>query len=778
MTTRPDFSYDAYLASPGETMNTKRLIAVAAFALLAACSDPASKIEAGSVSGVATYAGGTDHSGIVVQLAGYSATTNAAGSYAFAEVPTGANQGVIAVAPNSAERTLAGAVTVATGANTGPTFTFHPMDPGPNYTYTPTKDLVGKLTRFGAPAAGVTVTLDGSTTTATTDAGGTYTFADAVPGKHAVSFSGAGVFADGIPEIDFLSELGGLVPDTYFPEALYKLPPFELQGASRLLSLNLVNPARTIHQNAPPTLSPDGTLYFYGLTNDTNGGSSYSLWVGAVAGGAPIKVTDTVLNGYPSPRFSPTSKELVYYVRNLTTGRIELWAATIGAGPTRTGNNLIVDAISSYEFSPQTTRTDGASTLYAVYTQNPGGTNIVSLIERVVSTGTDVPNNEWQYVSSFTLYKKAQRILFQQNIPAVGASLPIYRHGYASCTGGTVTPRWLENSNYYYAFYYMTASIDESAIIYTIYSQTAPGTVALGMKVVRAASSSAPLLISTDTYSDYVSIDPTNTRFVYNKLYDSTSTYSQRGVAAGLLNASTPEVALLAYPNQLYRILPVFSADGSNIWMDVRDVVGGTERIYYTPSTAAATTAVQVGTDFSWAAFPRAGNAVLFARNTGSGSDLYFQTATAASATKFDSATSFGWSAFRVALDGSWFVYSKSEPVTYGDTNPNTVYHLNLTSGVKSKVIDRYYGWYISPLNETRMGIHYREELGISNNPLTTGVLDLTTGTFRPVLRRMSQALMLDAGPLGGATAPKLIMSRVNTPPPYRFQDGIYLADP
>lgn len=720
----------------------------------------ASTIATGSLSGTATYAGQSDHSGITVTAGGFSTTTDAAGNYALGALPVG-SYSVLAIAPRSTERTMVVSATVNAGANTAPAMVF-----------TPAQALAGQLSFMGTPLAGATVTLDGTgaTTTTTTDANGVYSFANAEPGVHSLSFT-SGPYSDQIPTVRYALD-GGASVVAPFSGQVYAMLPFDLQGAPRATTVNIRVPARTLHY--APTLSADGALYFYGIGNDQG---YASLYVGSTAGGPPVLVAT---DGYPTtsskyqPKFSTgtTSTHLAYVRYNYTAGRYELCAVAIGAGPTagpvKTLSTVSMRPDLGWEFSPQTT--GPSPSIYFI--EYDSATSVFTLRESNMDGGSV---NSWDGVDSFYLSRKVRRVVFKQSLATLNRLVSVTATGASVGTSVIAYENWGATNTF--TFYFHTFTPDETGFAYSITSAAVAGAPQLGLKRAQTGSVGALRVSATDLTPSpsCLAFNPAGTRIVWN-----------RGGAGGLVTTSFDPVHIVSYvpngtvtptpatPTPPGSSCPTFT-DDDRIWIAYND---GTQRLALAKADASAPPDVldkDKTADLSSVFFGRAG--AVYTR--GSGNNLSFwgrslSRPTTVESHRFDSATDYAY-VVQFPASGIGALYRKRD-YTQSQNNPYTLYWVGLGGADPVPVqIAALNSSSSSSSDGSKMLVSYYEEPA-GGSFLTYAIVDMATGAKKILLRRgVNTAKLQD---IGAAAVPKFIGFRNNSPMPYEHQDGVYIADP
>ncbi len=713
-------------------MSTRKALTILAVAVLAACGEDAQKIATGSVSGRALYQGRTDHSGINVTVAGFSTTTSAAGAYSFSDIPTG-TQVVIAVAPDSVERTLS--TTVSVGGTAA------------DLTFTPAQGLSGMVSAVGGSAAGITVTLDGGRTT-TTAADGSYAFSSVSAGTHSLAFASTG-YADSITGILFSPDIGAFVPDPVRENAVYRMGPFEMQNGRRLVS--------SVTVGSYAQLSPDGTLYAY--VTPVPGTSSGTLNIAPVAGGAAVAAASNArVNTW---FFAPDGLSVVYnaddnglYAVNITSPA----PLAVGA-PNKLGDNVSTGT-SGWDFSPTATA-QGRSTVYFIGDNAVAGNNVRTLFEKVVGTGATLNTfNTADAVSFFRLAKRAARILFFTG----GAT---QRFQSAPSTGAAVTSGIVNLDTLVTSMSIRMLSDDETFVSWTVFGVAVGGVT--GFKVAPVTGASATVLIDATTcIAGPAKFSPDNGRvaylscavFPYNVL-TRVSNGAAAAVSLGTQDWGSPGFRFSAdsqnltritgnYPNQSLVLglaagggTPVtvdsgyffdacfgecdfqvaLAPNGSSVAYGRRDVNTSVVTLYQRALPTGAP--VVLGTNTRRFEFTPDSAAIVFEQSTSSGTELYLRSTTAGAASLIGarSNTSFGGTAL----------------VRY---NPARTKFLVQTDF--DQVLGRY----------------------------DTKVVDVATGVVTPLVRKTPFADWAKVG-----TADKVLTVRKSSPPPYGFQDGVYLTD-
>lgn len=621
---------------------------------------------------------------------------------------------------------------------------------------TPGEGIAGQLTVLGVPVAGATVTLDGATPVMT-DASGAYAFPNARAGSHALGFTAPGAVSDGIPTVLYSPETGASVPAPYSYEALYQLGTFDLQAATRLASVNVKAPARIV--TLAPTLSPDGAFYVYGTTNDLG---LMSLYVGSTAGGAPALVTDEAFPYSGGTRFAPDSSYLTFVKRTPYGSQYELFAAVVGAGPVVSSVTKVREFQPSFplEFSPHTSGNPKSIYFIAYDTTNA----VYSLVEQNINGGEV---NQWLGVTQFWVAKQAKRVVFQQAAPdnADADALPQHRFVSVAATGANVgttvvTYEGGTSNPYNVVLSWHGFSPDDSRFAYSVQSQDAGGTATLGLKSA-SVSSASPVRLEAGAAS-CVSFNPAGDRLAW--------TYGGALKTSPALSASvTTYVTTAASPFAC----PTFTSDG-RIWLSYA-ADAATYDIGLAPadnSTPVISLATVVAAELRSVYFGRAGAAWI--RGTSAPYSLYGRALGAGSVNTLFEASGNDAALVSWAPSGVGGFYRKLD-VPYA-SNGYSLHAVGFAGAnpTAQKVADRYYALSVSPGDQGKAMVWAYEEAG---NYLTLTGVDVGTATPKPLLRRVpyGNALIQD---VGTPRAAKVTAFRVNSPMPFEFQDGVYLAEP
>lgn len=731
-------------------------------------------VATGTLSGTAKYAGKTDHSGISITTGGYSAITAADGSYSFAALPVGTYT-VTAIAASSAERTLTTTAIVNAGANTASAITF-----------TPAQALAGQLTLMGQPLAGATVSLDTGATT-TTDASGVYSFATPSPGQHRLSFT-SGTNTDAIPVVLYSPDTGGSVP-AYYTNQLFQLRPFDLQNAKRMTSLNLRSPARTV--NLAPILSPDGLFYLYGLSNDQG---TTSLYLGSTAGGDPALVSDDV-DTANRPKFAPASGHLAF-VRKIVgpnspaDDRYELWAITIDAGSTPLVNkdnakrlSLNIQPTAGWEYSPQTTATPS---LYFVETGS---------LREVTVDNTGI--NGWAGVEWFAVAQKTGRVVFKQTAQT---GPPATTHRIVSVAADATTQSsptiFYESGSTAFNAVFLGFSPDQTRFAYSV---TAATGVTAGLKMAATAGTPAPILIAPETNPACFSFNADGTRIVWDRAtgaVDNLRTTPVPNAAVdvnvrGYLGATATRPSkiwtLYDYPSPSPSPCPTFTDDG-RIWLFYYDTSVYNQKLALVPADASDAVPPPAADVF----FTDGGSSttddlyqVQFARRsvvftrylwsnyTTSSLTAWVKGLSSALPQKFDTGavgryySNGGLMALQASGDSAlWWKWDQS-------TGANSAHWIGLTSSTPTlNRIATYCQSTTAPMSSTQATALMWDQAQ-PGGTARVSVVDMATGVTKKLMGEASSAATL--GSVG--TTSRFVGLRLNTPVPYDFQDGFYIAD-
>lgn len=715
-------------------MTVRGTAALVSLLALVGC-EKASKISTGSLSGTAVYAGQSDSSGISITAGGYSATTDASGNYSFAALPVG-TYSVMAVAPRSAERTIAVTATVNSGANTAPSITFSPM-----------QTLAGQVTFMGKAVQGASASLDGGASV-TTDANGIYSFPSAGAGAHALSFSSSGM-SDAIPEVLYSTASGPSVTAA-FSGQIYGLEPFDVQGARRVASVNLKVPSRSMVY--PAILSPDGLLYAYGTTNDVG---LANLYVGSTSGGTPVLVAGNARNdqaGISWPRWSPGSNFLAFLRQNPTTGRFDLCAVSIGAGPTVGPVKVLTSnfvTTTDWTFSPQT-----SAALPSIYFSEADSAAFGGATLREANTDGG-PLNEWQGIISYIVSQKQKRVVIRLGGPV---ATPNHRLISVAATGasvGTTAATYESQGATNFTFSFNAFNADESRFAYFLSGLT-------GFKTAATGSASTFTFADPAFVSCPVQFNAAGDRVMWVRCATTCPTVSR--VATG----TSPETVS---PTNLF-ICPQVTSD-NRVWI----VEGSTLRVGLAPldNLAAGTPFVDtLPSDFG--ALRQTPSAFVFTRGSSSSPTFWAITLSGAAATQFDSAPD-GGSLFSFAPSGSGGFYRKRELLN-GESFADALYWVGFPGAAPAtaKVVSRFISLSFSPANQSK-ALVWKDEGSFQ----TVTSVDMATGATKPLLRSVILGFptpFLQEIGTPGSTTPKFIGIRTNSPMPYEFQDGIYVADP
>ncbi|MBI5069865.1 MAG: PD40 domain-containing protein [Deltaproteobacteria bacterium] len=711
-------------------MFTRKAVTLLAALALVACGESATKIATGSVSGRAIYQGRTDHSGISVTVAGFSTTTNATGAYSFSEIPTG-TQVVIAVAPDSVERTLTATVTVGGTA--------------PDLTFTPAQALAGIAAAVGGSSQGITVTLDGSRST-TTAADGSYSFSNVAAGSHSLAFASTG-YADSISNVLYSPDLGALVADPSRNNALYRMGVFEMQSGQRLVS------GSTIDQYAK--VSPDGLVF--GYVTPVPGTSVGPLTIAPVAGGAGVVVATNVFTG--NWKFGPDSASVAWIADD--NG---LYGAGYTTGPLALGQvNKLGDSVGQWEFSPVLTPAPARATVYFVADNVQGAVNTRSLYEKVVANNSQVRiyNTAPTPVQQFRVLQKGQRVLF-----VVGSSP--YTIQSAPCTATSAAAiNTLDNN--IGGWVWMDTSADESKVAWFVYSAAAGGVGGLKVQPLGFNAPPAPAFEAGTSFGP-VRFSPDGTRVVFtnatlaspypviSRKIDGTgnaiiTTTTQPGYATPVFSSNSVTMALMVSggaPGPYQVIVAQVDGLGAPIFSSVDS---GNINPFYSGQCSWYCEYV-VG-----AISPTAGHVAY--RKDG---NLWQSPLGTFAPVKLppDSAGQPYYSP-----DGQWLLY---------EAYPNyTDLYIRGVAASSSTLVGPRYSRASSLVPGRLNDDNTRMAVLTNQDPLTGGYdlkyVNLTTGAVTPIVRQLSFYDWIKTG-----TTNRVVSVRRNSPAPFGFQDGVYLT--
>lgn len=721
-------------------MTTRKVLAILAVAALAACGEDAKKIDTGSLSGTATYASGSDHSGITISVAGFSATTSATGAWSIADVPAGA-QVIVALAPESVERTLTASVIVA-GATTAPALSF-----------TRAQAFQGVAAAVGGSAGGITVTLDGGRTT-TTAPDGSYSFAGVAAGPHSLAFSSPG-YSDSIASVLYSPDLGALVPDPARQNALFRMGVFEMQKGTRVVSSD--------QMENYSDLSADGALTGF-LVPQPGSGTGPLTVASTTPGVAGAIVAPNVAQG--SWRFGPDSRSVVY-----RDDAGALWGAGITSvnplvvgTPVKLGDGVRQFCSNDcwyYDFSPTLTP-GGRATVYFVVPVTVGATTAEILFEKEVASGNQVMqfNLAPDSVSFFKVYRKSARVLYfvagaQKRLQSAPCTA---LNGPPIATLDTLVNGWSLRA----------VSDDETQVAWVVNGVDLGGV--LGLKV-RPLTFNAPPAAAWDgsTSIGPVRFTPNGARVVYLNYavspYVWWSRLTSTGAGTSRALAGTISVGLATAS---------FSADSATVSYMVDG--GSPNRIIVGPVDLSGGTVVDQGRIlesysgtcpffceyFAGVLSPDASTVAYALQNAVTFQRELWQSpaATPAPAKVADRA---GRPSF--SPNGQWLLY-ETYP-NYTDLNIRPV-----AGGASTLVGARYDGNIYRGPNAAGTKLLLRTDQDTSTGAYDVKVVNLATGAVTPLVRKTSFTAWGT-----GASANRVLSVRRQSPPPFGFQDGVYVSD-
>jgi Tol biopolymer transport system component len=601
---------------------------------------------AGEITGKATIGAATGNAGILVFVDGTSAATftDDAGAFALERVPTGTHT---VTASKGGYRA---------GTSSAPALTFRGSVVAPPITLTvdpaATGALSSKALKVGLTAHdGVTVTLDGSsTTTATTTADGSYAFAGLAPGAHSLAFSGAG-YSETIGAALVLAGGNGFVTtDT----GVFPLAPIELQLAKRVVSdtINEVHVAGSNTYVLSGTWSVGDVEVVSSAGVVTKLGTGVSALIPFPSGNATLmqhgytpsqldyaSATGTVKTistaaDYASPPITPDEKYVVYLEKD-GTGVDELHVFTVADGSTRV---LATKA----DLGPITVApTSDGVTYFSTYSLYSGST-----LEYVSIDGTKraTLSTNAQAKSLFSNDGKLVFFIDGETIKWSALATGSIASGLGSVDDFLVTP------DAKYAFVHTTASY--------------PGALQR-----QAIAGGAPAVLSSAVGSRFgggasqvmdAELSPDGKTIVYYE------TATNRLVAVNVETLVQNELSAVA-DGGIYDI--VFSADGSHVafltnispafdyTLEVADLVAGTK--------ATIATGVQLPVGATAVAFTPDATKILYLVGTGSGATGTVHTLMVSPVDGSTSATLFP----RTAALGSISPDGKTVALVNGDTS-------------------------------------------------------------------------------------------------------------
>jgi hypothetical protein len=620
----------------------------------------------------------------------------------------------------------------------------------------PTGTLTGRVTLLGAPISGATVRLNGGAAD-TTDANGDYAFAGVGGGVHSLGFTATEAAADSIPEVYYSPDTGAEVPASFTYDALYLLGTFDLQVATRLASVNVRSPARSV--TIAPLLSPDGLLYLYGVSNSFG---LTDLYVGSTAGGAPVLITDDAYNA-ASVRFAPDSSYVAFTRYNqwaVSGAQLELWVATIGPGPTVSTLTKVRDFQGSFlEFSPHT-NAGAAKSIYLIAWDPALG--VYKLVEQNINGGAV---NEWPGVTQFWVAKKTKRVLFYQAIPdnADADTLPQYRFvsvaasgasvGTAAVTyeGGTANPNALAIS--FHGF-----SPDEDRFAYTLYNPAAAGT--LGLKSASVSSSPAVTMeaVVAGSVPACVSWNPAGDRLLWaygGALRTSPALTS----APASYVAATTSFSCPAFTPGAQTWL--YYLNGGNFEAALAPADASTAPVPFATIPSAEHRSSYVGT-----------NGIAWIRGASSPYELYARNLSSpvTDIGPIEDASLLYWAPS--GLGGLYRKQANLYDVSYSYVTRSLA--LGGAAPTSQQVGDVAAGVAASPTDQGTLVFNEYEEGG---GFATLTSVDTATGASQRLLRRVSVG-SARIQEVGATPTPRITAFRVNSPLPFDFQDGVYVSDP
>ena len=282
----------------------------------------------GILVGRATLAGSTTgNSGILVFAAGTStaAFTTDAGDY----VLPGLRAGVYTVQAVKNGFDLAEALNQTVAYDEQRDVSDLNLTPSPS---TASTTVSGVATLLGlASSGGTTVTVGSTGSTTTTLGDGSYSVSGVPQGVYPVTFAN-GAYQEQIPTVLAMAPGNGYVVDG----ALYPLQPIEIPRARRLMSSSSAWPLQVTAGGSKVLFETDYA------------GNGATLWVGAVAGGTPVKVGTNAYNY--SAKLTPDGSTL-YFLADLVSGATSY--GVLHEATTATGFDMTVaSGVERFDASP------------------------------------------------------------------------------------------------------------------------------------------------------------------------------------------------------------------------------------------------------------------------------------------------------------------------------------------------------------------------------------------------------------------------------------------
>lgn len=226
-----------------------------------------------------------------------------------------------------------------------------------------------------------------------------------------------------------------------------------------------------------PKISPNGLWAVYGQDADVDG--AFELWSVPVAGGTPVRLSDTLSAGqHVTFDISPNSARVVYMVDQDTTGKTELYSIPIGGG-SRTKLNATLGTnrnVISFQISPVSNRVfyaaDGGLTqnVFELYSVSITGGTVVR-ISTDKGSNWDVDNYKVTPDGAWVVYRPvATAFGFGElwTVPAEGPSELSAILNRSLGAGGAVESDFQISSNGQRVVYRADAVLDETFELYSV----------------------------------------------------------------------------------------------------------------------------------------------------------------------------------------------------------------------------------------------------------------------------------------------------------------------
>jgi hypothetical protein len=352
--------------------------------------------------------------------------------------------------------------------------------------------------------------------------------------------------------------------------------------------------------------------------------------------------------------------------------------------------------------------------------------------------------------------KKSLRIVFYQY--ARTPTPAVYRMASVAVATAATTPVVVyESSDNQFFLTGLVFSPDEGRFAYSVYYAYSAAPPVFGL---RSASTSA---------NDRVVVEPTT---AYN--YPSCVSFNAAGTRLAYVygpnlrtSSATAATATTYVPAGSQYTCPAFTSD-DRVWLQYADGAGNRFVALAPADASAAPTPFLSNADLKGATFSPAG--ALY--SVGPAVPYFKPLSGAAVLVDSTSDTTPAW----LNASGTRAFYRKLElpyvTVAYGSTSLYTV-DLTAATPVGAWVTDDYYTHLVSPDDESKAVAYTRAE---KPGAFYTAVsFDTATGASKALLRRVSSVALQR---VGATPALKVIAFRKDSPTPYDFQDGVYVADP